>query len=401
MKRKLLSLLVLLIMTTTSAWAAELYFVVDAVNKSATMMYDDNNGNNPTYNQYSVWYCDENIFYETHGFYFGGFMGNTCKTITIDASCRNYTGTNFKSLLSGWRQVTTINNLENLNTSNATTMDGMFEVCQSLTTLDLSSFNTSNVKDMSSMFSGCSQLKAIFVGNAWSAGDHVTYNNYMFYNCTNLPNWDGTVDKTHANTGTDGYLNKIKVTAHEGATGEYWTTFYNENKSFIAPTGTQVFKVELDNTNLKLTMHEVVDKTVNAYLPVVLKSTGENIVMTVSASTAGDGNPNSLSGIAVPEGLTADDPSTTYVLNNGSHGVGFYKLKSGKKLSAGKAYLNYSGGAGAREFFSLEDEATGIDATLVNSDKVNEVVYDLLGRDVAQPTKGLYIVNGKKVFINK
>ena len=47
----------------------------------------------------------------------------------------------------------------------------------------------------------------------------------------------------------------------------------------------------------------------------------------------------------------------------------------------------------------VKDGATGIDATLVNSEKVNSVVYDLQGRRVAQPTKGLYIVNGKKVVI--
>ena len=33
------------------------------------------------------------------------------------------------------------------------------------------------------------------------------------------------------------------------------------------------------------------------------------------------------------------------------------------------------------------------------SEKVNSVVYDLQGRKVAQPTKGLYIVNGKIVIV--
>ena len=39
--------------------------------------------------------------------------------------------------------------------------------------------------------------------------------------------------------------------------------------------------------------------------------------------------------------------------------------------------------------------------TLVNSENrtVNSEVYDLQGRKVAHPTKGLYIVNGKKVVI--
>ena len=398
MKRKLLSLFVLFMMAATGAWSAELYFVVDAVNMSATMMYDDNNGNNPTYNQYSVWYCDENVFYETHGFYFGAFRGNTCKTITVDASCRNYTGTKFDHLLDGWRQVTTINNLENLNTSNATTMNSMFSYCESLTTLDLSSFNTARVMAMDYMFNGCSQLTSIFVGDKWSTAS-VSTSLYMFDNCTNLPNYNGSeIDKTHANDRADGYLNKIKLTAHEGETGEYWTTFYNEDKSFIVPTGTHVFKVELDGT--KLTMYEVEDRIVNSYMPVVLKSTSNNIVMMVSASSAGDGNPNSLSGIAVPEGLTAGNPSTIYVLNNGSQGVGFYKLKSGKKLSAGKAYLYYSGGAGARDFFSLEDETTSL-REISNEELEISNYYTLDGRKLqGKPTtKGLYIVNGKKVVI--
>ena len=42
---------------------------------------------------------------------------------------------------------------------------------------------------------------------------------------------------------------------------------------------------------------------------------------------------------------------------------------------------------------------TGISATLMNNERVNSEIYDLLGRKVSQPTKGLYIVNGKKVII--
>ena len=50
---------------------------------------------------------------------------------------------------------------------------------------------------------------------------------------------------------------------------------------------------------------------------------------------------------------------------------------------------------------TAEEVATGIDASLVNSEEriVNSAVYDLQGRVVKNPTKGLYIVNGKKVVI--
>ena len=49
--------------------------------------------------------------------------------------------------------------------------------------------------------------------------------------------------------------------------------------------------------------------------------------------------------------------------------------------------------------FDDEDEATGISATLTNSEEVNSAIYDLQGRRVEQPQPGLYIRNGKKVII--
>ena len=50
---------------------------------------------------------------------------------------------------------------------------------------------------------------------------------------------------------------------------------------------------------------------------------------------------------------------------------------------------------------TAEEVTTGIDASLMNREEriVNSAVYDLQGRVVKNPTKGLYIVNGKKVVI--
>ena len=48
-----------------------------------------------------------------------------------------------------------------------------------------------------------------------------------------------------------------------------------------------------------------------------------------------------------------------------------------------------------------EGSTAGINATLMNSERVNSEIYNLQGQRVAQPSKkGLYIVNGKKVVIN-
>jgi hypothetical protein len=189
----------------------------------------------------------------------------------------------------------------------------------------------------------------------------------------------------------------MNLTANEGKTGEYWMTFFNDIYNFQTDANTQVFKVALSGTDL--TLNEVTDRIVTKSTPVVLKTTatGGNLVMTQTSSTSSDSQSNSLTGVLALAGVTAASPSTTYVLNKKSSGVGFYKLTSGNTIGYGKAYLTYSG-AGAPEFFSF-DESTGIDATLVNSEKVNGVVYDLQGRRVSQPAKGLYIVNGKKVVI--
>ena len=66
-------------------------------------------------------------------------------------------------------------------------------------------------------------------------------------------------------------------------------------------------------------------------------------------------------------------------------------------IPAGKAYLQAS--AASAPSFSLEfdDETTGI-ANIERTISDNQY-YTLDGRRIAQPTKGLYIVNGKKVII--
>lgn len=80
--------------------------------------------------------------------------------------------------------------------------------------------------------------------------------------------------------------------------------------------------------------------------------------------------------------------------------VGFYRANN-NNVAAGKAYLRVSKNSSARQFSFIgldgESEASGINA--VNSNQISCEFYDLQGRRTSQPTKGLYIVNGKKVII--
>lgn len=67
--------------------------------------------------------------------------------------------------------LTSIVGLENFNTSNVTRMEGMFESRANLTEINISNFDTSKVTDMSYMFCDCSSLKAIILNNKIVSSD--------------------------------------------------------------------------------------------------------------------------------------------------------------------------------------------------------------------------------------
>ena len=81
-----------------------------------------------------------------------------------------------------------IEGLENLDTSNVTSMYSMFLGCSGLTSLDVSKFDTSNVTDMSGMFSGCSGLASLDVSNFNTS--NVTDMSGMFSSCRGLTSLD-------------------------------------------------------------------------------------------------------------------------------------------------------------------------------------------------------------------
>lgn len=96
---------------------------------------------------------------------------------------------------------------------------------------------------------------------------------------------------------------------------------------------------------------------------------------------------------AVPQG---DD---IFVLSSNK----LYQVNSAVSLAANRAYVDKSQitntQATSRTISLAFDDATAIDNMQVVNEIANQAIYNLSGQRVAQPTKGLYIVNGKKVII--
>ena len=418
-------------LTTTEYY---LYLDIDDSGTSATLKY----GEVPLYKPYYPYYYDSHPQWSGNGSdVFDSFVTNGT-TINVDVSCKDYAGTTLEMLFFNRQNLIAINNLGNLKTDNVTNMKMMFFSCSSLTTLDLSGWNTASVTkmanmftgctslatldlsgwntakvtDMGGMFSACENLTTIYVGDNWSTAS-VTSSNNMFEGCTKLPNWDGTTDATHANTGASGYLTTkgagtiTVVTGNSDGAGNYWATYYDSSKKLWADANTTVYKAAVNGTKTGVVLTEVKNKEIPAGAGVVLKSTASSIVLTELSSTA---TPQALTGNQLlGTDVALATPANAYCLSNettgSARGVGFYLYtpSNGATIPAHRAYLVVAGGpSNARGFlgFGDDDNTTGIrlpEAAVIEADGP---VYDLSGRRVAgQPVKGIYVKNGKKLII--
>lgn len=86
-----------------------------------------------------------------------------------------------------------------------------------------------------------------------------------------------------------------------------------------------------------------------------------------------------------------------YVLAYKSEVRGFFPAEEDLEIPAGKAYLHIDSG-NAPAFLPFAGETTGI-STIAAAEKAQDGIFNMAGQRVAQPTKGLYIVNGKKVVL--
>ena len=127
---------------------------------------------------------------------------NVVTKVVFDASFKDFRPTTTRSWFYYLSELTTIEGLENLNTSAVTNMRYMFEGCSRLTELNVSNFNTSAVTNMQGMFFDCSRLTELNVSNFNTSA--VTNMQGMFYGCSRLTELNVSNFNTFAVTNMEG-----------------------------------------------------------------------------------------------------------------------------------------------------------------------------------------------------
>ena len=135
--------------------------------------------------------------------------------------------------------------------------------------------------------------------------------------------------------------------------------------------------------------------TVPAGTPLLLEGVTTSVPVATSSSTDVSAN---LLKAGTGAAVSAEAGKTKYALSVADSKATFKKIASSATIPVGKAYLEFAEEISAPELTFDFGNTTGIEN--VNRETItNNRYFNLNGQRVAQPTKGLYIVNGKKVIL--
>jgi hypothetical protein len=207
------------------------------------------------------------------------------------------------------------------------------------------------------------------------------------------------------------YYNSIRIKAANGGTGDVtlkrgiaadkWSTivlpFAMNATQVTTAFGSGVKVAELtsgDASNLNFTTVTAIE----ANKPYAIKVASDFTAAAISDVTIAEATPTQTVGDwkFVGTYTSGKIPQGSYFFSNNK----LYKAADDTNtINPFRAYFTYTGGSSAPSItFSVDGETTGI-KTIDNSQFTIDNVYNVAGQRVAQPTKGLYIVNGKKVVI--
>ena len=173
-----------------------------------------------------------------------------------------------------------------------------------------------------------------------------------------------------------------------------WTTFVSDKALDFEGSGVTAYVVT-GHTGNALDKTEVTKVAANTPLLLNAAAGDYNIPVAASGTAYTDNKLKAGTGAAVAK----EDGKTKYVLSlDANDKIAFMKINNDPAtVPANKAYLEFDEVISAPSF-SFGD-ATAIDYVRSKTEDVRGDFYNLNGQRVAQPTKGLYIVNGRKVIM--
>lgn len=182
---------------------------------------------------------------------------------------------------------------------------------------------------------------------------------------------------------------EVTLNSAEGAT---WASLYLPFGVEL-PKGLKAYTGTRDDDEQTVTLTAI--DAVPAETGVILEGSDETYTLTITDVTAG-ATDNAFTG--TNQQLTDIDKTAYYTLGYGSKGLGLYHPNQ-TTLRANVAFLQ-AGAQGVQGYrLDLGGTTTGIEgAPAAGADKA-DTWYDLSGRRVTAPTKGVYIQNGRKVVV--
>ena len=193
---------------------------------------------------------------------------------------------------------------------------------------------------------------------------------------------------------------QLPATVSVEVTDANFATYVPDYDLDFSSTSIEAYKVKVSTKGVA-TLTKV--NQVPAGTPVLLYKEGgvtEDVPVTTGAAAVSENDLVAGTGAAV---ATTDGEYTNMILNKIGGVTGFY-FANGQTVAKNRAYLHIlttlapDAATPVRLVFD-DDTVTSINEEISVQGAESNAIFDLQGRRVAQPVKGLYIVNGKKVVV--
>src|SRR5574344_1831950 len=326
----------------------------------------------------------------------GAFGGSVFMSVTIPSSVSSIGAYAFSS-----SQLSSIIFAEG---SKLTSIEpNTFDQCQYLASITIPSSVTS-IRE--GAFSGCSALATVYLPKKTTVAElgesafDETPSDIKF--C--VEDGAGTYDLTKYTGATNwaSYASKIFYYCPKTISPAGIGTLYLPYAVTI-PTGVTAYKFDATDNKTYVTLKQISEgNPISAGTPVYLTATaGTTYNFYATSNDINETNNNGFVKGTKGDIAYAADTYLTLGQITGGTTYGFYLNNSGNDIKANTCYI-LKKAAGAKPItLSFDGGTTAIDAATATAEPAMKVYYDLQGRRVLNPTKGLYIVNGKKVVINQ